>query len=336
MAKLPPKNEEDHSGEWLNTYADMVTLLLTFFVLLFACSNMDETKVQFIFQAFQVRGHYVNTIVSKPDTTVEEDGTGNSSTPSNKGGEGDKMQTFDELYTYLSEYVESKDLGDSISLEQGASHITIRFDSSVLFDGDSYRLKAEGKTTILGFIPALRAANPLIENVIVTGHTAYVPNPTMSVFMLSSMRAVSVEEFLALNKTVDEEKYVVHGYGPNKPVADNNTADGKRKNRRVELIIQKNFEDLDLSDPKVIQDMLEHDYDIGNHKYDPMAKPPVDPDTLPEGSADKIIAAWDKLYSGAGGTTGVYGPGSVDLSAFKVGTDEGADGGSSGGTDSAD
>lgn len=333
MAKLPPKNEEDHSGEWLNTYADMVTLLLTFFVLLFACSNMDETKVQYIFQAFQIRGRYVNTVVAKPDTTIEEDGTGNASTPSDKGGEGDMPQSFDELYTYLSDYVDSQDLGDMVSLENGASQITIRFESGVLFDGDSYRLKAEARTVLSGIVPALRATNPLIQNVMVTGHTAYVPNPTMSVFMLSSMRAVSVEEFLALNKAVDESKYVCIGFGPNKPIADNDTADGKRKNRRVEIVIQKNLEDLDLNDPEVIQDMLEHDYNLPSGKYNLFGTPEVPPETLPEGSAEKIMDAWDKIYSGAGVSTNIYGPGSVDLNAFKIGTEESADGGSSGGTD---
>lgn len=325
MAKLPPKKSEENTGEWLNTYADMVTLLLTFFVLLFACSNMDETKVQFIFQAFQVHGRYVNTVVAKPDTTVTEDGSGNANDPSINGGEGDKPQSFDELYTYLSEYVESQDLGDTVSLEQGASHITIRFQSGVLFDGDSYRLKAEGRQVLSGIIPGLRACNPLIQTVMVTGHTAYVPNPTMSVFMLSSMRGVSVEEFLALNNTVDESKYVVHGYGPNKPIADNNTADGKRQNRRVEIIIQQNLEDLDLNDPKVIEDMLKHDYNLPNGKYDPLGTNKVDVDTLPEGSADKIVEEIENNYSGSGASSSIYGLGAVDLNAFKIGAEEDAE-----------
>lgn len=328
MAKLPPKNEEDHSGEWLNTYADMVTLLLTFFVLLFACSNMDETKVQYIFQAFQTHGRYVNTVVAKPDSTVTEEGSGNANNPSINGGDGDLPQSVDELYTFLSEFVESQDMGDQVSLENGASTFTIRCESGVFFDGDSYRLKAEGKTFLLNIIPALRALNPLIENVMVTGHTAYVPNPTMSVFMLSSMRAVSVQEFLALNNTVDDSKYRCIGYGPNSPIADNDTADGKRKNRRVEIVIQKSLDKLDLNDPKVLQDMLEHDYHIPSGKWNLFDRPKGDPETLPEGSAEKIIETWDKLYSGAGGTTGVYGPGSVDLSSFKVGAEESADGGS--------
>ena len=51
MAKLEKKAKEDHSNDWLSTYGDMVTLLLTFFVLLYASSSQDEQKFQYIYQA---------------------------------------------------------------------------------------------------------------------------------------------------------------------------------------------------------------------------------------------------------------------------------------------
>ena len=323
MAKQRQKVEEDHSGDWLNTYADMVTLLLTFFVLLFACSNMDETKIQYIFQAFQVRGRYVNTIIAKPnDTSINDDG-GNSDTTANQdGGEGEMPQSFDELYQYLSDYIDENELGESMSVEQGAAHITIRFNDSVFFDGDSYRLKAEGREVLDGFIPALKATNPFIQSVIVSGHTAYVPNPTMNVYMLSSMRAVSVQEYLGIKNTVDDSKYATYGYGPNKPIADNTTADGKQKNRRVELIIQRNQAELDLNDPEVIRDMLEHQYNISNNKYNPLDPEPVDPEKLPEGSADKIVAEIEQTFTGVSGSSGYYTPGGVDLDAFLFSTGE--------------
>ncbi len=322
MAKLPPKKAEENTGEWLNTYADMVTLLLTFFVLLFACSNMDETKVQYIFQAFQVRGRYVNTFVSQPNNTASEANGGNTETPDGKGGEGEMPQSFDALYAYLSEYIDNKELGESVALEQGAAHITIRFDDSVFFDGDSYRLKDEGREVLNGFIPALRAVNKSIQNVMVAGHTAYVPNPTMSVMMLSSMRAVTVADFLAFNNTVDDSKYVCHGYGPNKPIAPNDTADGKRKNRRVELIIQRNQEELDLNDPEVIADMLEHQFIIKNHKYDPLGNEDVDPSTLPEGSADRIVADLKDHYADSGVMSEIYGLGEIDGQEFIIEPEE--------------
>ncbi len=318
MAKLPPKKQEENTGEWLNTYADMVTLLLTFFVLLFACSNMDETKIQYIFQAFRVNGRYVNTVVTQPNESQESEGSGNSESPDNKGGEGELPQSFDTLYTYLSEYIADKELGESVSLDQGAAHITIRFDDNVFFDGDSYRLKKEGKEVLDGIIPGLRAVEKSIQNIYVTGHTAYVPNPTMSVWMLSSMRAVSVVDYLDLKETVDNTKYACYGYGPNRPIADNTTADGKRKNRRVELLILRNKEELDMNDPEVIKDQLEHEFSLKTQKYDPMDEPKVDPNTLPEGSAERIVAEIDKFYNDAGVTTGIYGPGAISDEEFII------------------
>ncbi|MDE7230520.1 MAG: OmpA family protein [Oscillospiraceae bacterium] len=318
MAKLPPKKSEENTGEWLNTYADMVTLLLTFFVLLFACSNMDETKIQYVFQAFRVNGRYVNTVVAKPSVDNPVEGDGNSDDPGSQGGEGELPQSYDELYQYLSDYIAENQLGESVSIEQGATTITIRFQDNVFFDGDSYRLKAEGRQMLDGFIPALKAVNRSIRNVIVAGHTAYVPNPTMDVYMLSSMRAVSVRAYLGTKNTVDEEKYVCHGYGPNKPVADNDTADGKRQNRRVELIITRNNEELDLSDPEVIKDLLEHEFNIKNDKYDVLGGDKVDPTTLPDGSADKIIDQIEKDFSDSGISGGTYRPGSIDLDTFKI------------------
>ena len=326
MAKQRQKVEEDHSGDWLNTYADMVTLLLTFFVLLFACSNMDETKIQYIFQAFQVHGRYVNTIISKPDNTVQDESSaGNTDTSDNQGGEGEMPQSFDQLYQYLSEYIDENDLGESMSLDQSASQVTIRLKSGVLFDGDSYRLKAEGREILSGIIPALKGLNPLIQNIIITGHTAYVPNPTMNVYMLSSMRAVSVQEYLGINKTVDENKYATYGYGPNKPIADNDTADGKQQNRRVELIIQRNQADLDLNDVEVIRDMLEHQFNLSSDKYNPQDPPPTPPELLPDGSADKIVAEIQQTFTGTGGSSGVYTPGGVDLNDFVFTTDNEAE-----------
>lgn len=322
MAKKPQKVEEDHSGDWLNTYADMVTLLLTFFVLLFACSNMDETKIQYIFQAFQTRGRYVNTIISQPDNNAQDDGSGNTDTNSDQGGEGEMPQSFDELYQYLADFIDENELGESMSVDQGATHVTIRFNSNVFFDGDSSRLKAEGRELLDGIIPAVHFLNPFIQNVIVTGHTAYVPNPTMNVYTLSANRAVSVQSYLALKNTVDDSKYAVHGYGPNRPIADNDTADGKQQNRRVEIIIQRNEADLDLNDPAVIKDLLEHQYGLPTNKFNPQDPPATPPEILPEGSADKIVAEIEQTFTGTGGSSGYYTPGGVDFNDFIFTTEE--------------
>ncbi|NMB30370.1 MAG: flagellar motor protein, partial [Clostridiales bacterium] len=64
MARRRKKSEQPSGGNWLDTYADMVTLLLTFFVLLYASSSIDEQKWQQILQAFESWGGYTNKIVT--------------------------------------------------------------------------------------------------------------------------------------------------------------------------------------------------------------------------------------------------------------------------------
>ncbi len=326
MAKQMPKKAEESTGDWLNTYADMVTLLLTFFVLLFACSNLDETKLQYIFQAFQMRGKFANAFIAPPNPNASDSTIGNSEdAPANAGGEGEMPQSFDELYQYLSEYVEENKIGESVSIDQGASHITIRFDDNVMFDGDSWVLKNEGRKLLSGFIPAIRTVNDCVQNLTVAGYTAKVKFPVVNDYTLSAMRAVSVQNFLEFNNTVDNEKYIVTGYGPNRPLESNDTEEGRAKNRRVELVLLKAQNDNILNDKEVIKDIL-RGLGITAEEHDPN-NIPKDPDLLPEGSAEKIVSLITGKFEGMSPSSSGYGPGSTDGSEFMV-DEEDSEGGS--------
>ena len=335
MAKLPPKKSEDGGGDWLNTYADMVTLLLTFFVLLFACSNLDETKLQYVFQEFKSRGKFVNTVLAEQDPYAKEEVGGISDNTTQSGGEGTMPESFEELYVYLAEYIDNNKLQQSVYVEPGEAYINIKFDSAIMFDGDSYYLKDEGKAILDGMIPGIRAVNSSISQNTVSGHTS-VGTSIVNDWMLSSMRAVSVVNYVDSKSMLDTEKYRVKGCGPYEPDPDNTTND-PAKNRRVEMSILKS--DLDYTDPAVIQDILEHDYGITNSVFNPN-KTPQDEPKFPNGAVDKIIEAIkDKFDSSSEGVTSVgsYGPTGVDGNKFipsdTSGGGEGA--GSGGGNDAA-
>lgn len=325
MAKLPAKKSEENTGEWLNTYADMVTLLLTFFVLLFACSNLDETKLQYVFQEFKSRGHYLNKFIADQDPYANGNGgvTDNTAEP---GGEGSMPQSFEELYTYLADYVEENSLSQSISVEQGDSHIRIRFDSSIMFDGNSSYLKPEGKRVLDGMVPAIRAVKSSISRNTVSGHTAYTTEPSVvNDWNLSALRAVSVVNYLnSFGKEynpLEEEKYRVMGCGPYEPADEEDPA----KNRRVEMLLLYN--ELDITDPKVIQDILANDYNIPNGLFDP-EKPKDSSETQPPGTVDKIIDFINEKFKPGNGTTiGQYGPTAVDGDKFLTPTESGGTGG---------
>lgn len=316
MAKQMPKKAEENTGEWLNTYADMVTLLLTFFVLLFCCSNLDETKMQFIFQAFKSRGKYLNEKVAEPDTMAQEDAGGITDAAEPGGGDGTMPQSFEELYMYLADYIAEADLSESVSIEEGAAHLTIRFDNGVFFDGNSYMLKPEGREILNGIIPGIRAIQNSIYSMTISGHTAKAVSMEDD-FQLSSLRACSVRVHLDRNETVDFSKYRVKGAGPNEPLPDNTDP---AKERRVEITIIKN--ELDPTDKDVLMDILQHDFSIPTGAFDPDAHP-EDPKNLPDGSAEKIIGLITDKFNSSTTHIGSYGPGAVDGTDFIASADEG-------------
>ena len=321
MAKMPPKKGDSNVGDWLNTYADMVTLLLTFFVLLFACSNLDETKLQFIYQAFQSRGKYVNDVVADLDPAAESTGGITDSNPAQTGGEGEMPQSFDQLYVYLKEFIDENNLADQVAVEKGAAHLTIRFNDSVFFDGGSYILKPEGRTVLDGIIPGIKNVQSFIRTLTVSGHTADDGTDKTGDFLLSANRANSVYLHLKNRETVDYSKYRMKASGPNEPVVPNDSVENMAKNRRVEITLLR--DELDYNDPEVIKDILKYDFNLPTEEFDPGAQKPVDPTTLPEGSADKIIGAIkDRYENESSGSSTTMWPGFIDSSQFVAAKEE--------------
>lgn len=292
MAKREKKPQENHDNDWLNTYADMVTLLLTFFVMLYASSSLDEQKWQYIYQAFQSRGKYLNEYVDQPEHTDDDGSYIKDEEPSKTEGSGELPQSFDQLYVYLSEYVEDEQLSDAVSVSKDSAHIYIRFDSNVFFDGNSAELKDAGKDIIDGILPGLKAVKQSIQLVTVSGHTAEGISPVND-WELSSDRAVSVVKYMDFKAALDSSQFRTKGVGPYEPVADNSTEEGRAENRRVELVILRN--DLDLTDPQVLLDILKYDYDLGSDVTDPDG-PDVDEGKLPNDSAQGIIDSIESLF----------------------------------------
>lgn len=329
MAKIEKKPQENHDNDWLATYSDMVTLLLTFFVMLYASSSVDDQKWQYIYQAFQSRGKYLNEYVDSPEHTTEEGNFIKDELSQGAQGSGELPQSFDQLYIYLSEYSENQQLSDVMSVSKDSAHIYIRFDSSVFFDGNSAELRDEGKKIIDGILPGLKAVKQAIQLVTVSGHTAEGISPVND-WELSSDRAVSVVKYMDYKAVLDSSQFRTKGVGPYEPVADNSTEEGRAANRRVELVILKN--ELDLMNPQVLYDILKYDYQLDSDTTDPDA-PNVEEGKLPNGSAQGIINTIESLFpSGATvspSESGISGPYMYDEFESFIKTAEEADSSSS-------
>ncbi|MCL2637699.1 MAG: flagellar motor protein MotB [Oscillospiraceae bacterium] len=270
--------------DWMATYADMVTLLFCFFVMLYSASNQDEARFQYILQAMNTTGRYINIVVGRPpEPPLEPSGeSGNTHIPPQTPGEkdgnnpGDTNQPnlFDALYNTLADLIDDEGL-QGVQIFSRPGLIRVVLDGDVVFDPDSYELNAGGQHVLNVISPSINQVEKYIRSVQVQGHTADVGGIAgvgMNDWQLSSMRAVSVVRHLdemtislvvngeRLNSTgmVDSEKFIVEGFAQYSPAAENDTPEGRAQNRRVEIIINRN--DLTEEENRFVDDITKFDF----------------------------------------------------------------------------
>lgn len=223
------KPHKDESGSWMDTYGDMVTLLLCFFVMLYAISAVDQTK-------------WINLVKSlNPDSVKTLEDTVETSSKEN---EQDIVvpDDFETLYENLKKEVEKNELADSIEVKKGKGFTFITFNSNIVFDANSYILKDEIKSVLDDFCVILDGYGDDIQQIQILGHTAEATQGENNISndrFLSSNRAAAVLVYIQEKNIIDPVKLVSMGYGQYRPIADNATPEGRATNRRVELLITK-------------------------------------------------------------------------------------------------
>lgn len=242
MAKKP--REEGASNEWMNTYSDLVTLLMCFFVLLFSMSSVDAEKWEMLVNA--MKGDK-NQVVIDPDGNPGDDviagntGDGGDSENVAVSGNPEDLTDFDELFDFLQKYVEEKGLSESIEvMKSGDNVVYIRFRNSIFFQPDKGNLLEEAKEILNYLGECLVAVEDQIYVVSINGHTADVQTPgvyVVSDWLLSGERASQVAKYLDEEMHFTPSKLRPMGYGKNFPIADNTTPEGREQNRRVDMTI---------------------------------------------------------------------------------------------------
>ena len=223
----------------MDTYGDMVTLLLCFFVLLYSMSSISEEKWKIIVKSFNPDAIETSQIVT---TTAPND---NLDDPVEGTHDPAKEQMeFDELYRQLSEYVSNNHLEGDIELSKGDGFTFITFRNNIFFDGNSYYLKEEGKVVLDQIAGAMAEASDAIEEVRVLGHTSQASpekanEPTSDRF-LSSNRATEVLLYIQQKNILDPAKLVACSYGQFRPISPFDTKEDRARNRRVEILITQN------------------------------------------------------------------------------------------------
>ncbi|MDE7447360.1 MAG: flagellar motor protein MotB [Lachnospiraceae bacterium] len=261
MAKRKPDEPPKGAPAWQSTFADLMNLLLCFFVMLFSMSTIDAQKFELIAASFNQTfsiweggasaigdGILVSMGVSQLN---ELDDYINST---GRDAEGDtipedlesaaemmeeaKLQESEELASEIEEALEEKNLDKEVDIEFTAQYVQLTLNGALLFDSGSVEIKEEALPLMnqLGII-LQRFGEGTIE---IEGHTDNVPmsgSKYANNDELSSGRALSVFYYLEDNTSLDMSKVKHSGRGEYIPIADNSTEEGRAKNRRVEIKI---------------------------------------------------------------------------------------------------
>lgn len=263
----PPKG----SPAWMSTFSDLMNLLLCFFVMLFAMSTLEESKLHELVAAMNNTvsifdgganaigdGMMISNGVSQLNELDEYiNSTGKTATSENKGEdmkeyetspealrellekiEESQLQANEELSENMAEALQESSISDQVDISFTAQYVQLTMNGALLFDSGSAELKAESEQILQKVGDVLQYyGNGTIE---IEGHTDNVPinsSQYPSNEELSSARALSVFYFLTENTALDPMNLRHAGMGERVPIADNSTAEGRSRNRRVEIRI---------------------------------------------------------------------------------------------------
>lgn len=220
--------EKDRSERYLLTYADMMNLLLILFIVLYSMSKVDAKKAAEVAEAIR------NGVNGRTVTTVA-----NVSSKVSSSKSAAPATDYSDFLDKLVQLIKDKGLGNKVDVLYDNQEVVITLRDTVLFDPGKYDINLQAQslmTTIGGLLKQIS-----FGQIYVDGHTDSDPIHTAIVqdnLDLSSKRADSVERIL-LSCGLDPNKIVAAGHGEYQPVAPNDNAADKAKNRRVVLTIMR-------------------------------------------------------------------------------------------------
>lgn len=268
MAKRKEDAPPAGSPAWMNTFSDLMNLLLCFFVMLFAMSTIQEEKLQAFVAAMNNTfsifdggataigdgvlisngvsqlnelDEYINStgVVADSDDNGEDlDNSSSSREELEKILEDQQLQDNEELSEEVEEMLQELEIGDEVDISSTAQYVQLTMNGALLFDSGSADLKEDAKQILDKVGTVLeRYGSGIIE---IVGHTDNVPIHNArfpSNEELSSARGLSVFYYLVDTTLLDPVNLRHAGMGERIPIADNSTEEGRSRNRRVEIRI---------------------------------------------------------------------------------------------------
>lgn len=272
MAK--PKQEDPPKGSpaWMSTFSDLMNLLLCFFVLLFSMSTVDTEKFEMVVQSLQSTfsilpsggstigdGELISSGVSmlekfdiyfnsssalpkgdkEPDDSVTNPDTTVTTEEAQETLENAGLTESEQMAEQVSRLLQSYGLENQVDVEFNEYYTLINLNGALLFNSGEATIREEVLPVMEKIAVILNNyTNNLIE---IEGHTDNVPPAAGEQYsdndILSMYRALNVANYIRNNTTLDPAHIKSSGRGSYVPIADNSTAEGRAKNRRVEIKI---------------------------------------------------------------------------------------------------
>lgn len=238
--KRRKKDSGNIDESWLLPYADLMTLLLALFIVLFASSSIDSEKLDQMSAVF-------NEIFDGGQGIMDHSAPTPVPIPKEYEGEGEEINSYiedrkslEDIQGRVDEYIAVHELENQFETKMTDEGLLVTIRDSILFNPGKADIKKE-------YLPLAKELAELLvfdppRHIVITGHTDNVPMNSAefsSNWDLSVMRAVNFLKLMMENENIDPFLLSAQGYGEFKPIGDNDTAEGRSKNRRVEVLIQQ-------------------------------------------------------------------------------------------------
>lgn len=212
---------------WVVTYGDMMSLLLTFFVLIVSFSSIEQVKFKAAISSIQ------------DGLGIWPDNSGILTSIQLFQNQTQRAQEAAEIVEEIAEFLEANEMQDKVEVYNTPAGVRLIISDPVLFESGRALIKTD-------FAQILRGLSKVIgkrefSDIKVEGHTDNLPistNEYPSNWELSAARALSVVKYMAFEAGMDPAKLSAVGYGEYRPRASNDTPEGRGQNRRVEIFLE--------------------------------------------------------------------------------------------------
>lgn len=227
-------NSGSSGGSWLTTFSDLMSLLLTFFILLFSMSNVSGEK-------FNQAAHSLSNsllgggegIMDGIIVPFEED----KAVPVRELDTTGMDPELIEIYNRVILFIEENGIADKVQISADSNGVYVNISDAILFGKESASISREGRSILKSVGKLL---NQLSNSVVIEGHTDNIPNAYgqyATNWELSVSRAVSVLRHLSENEHVIPTRLSAVGHGEYQPLAPNNSEENRARNRRVNIVV---------------------------------------------------------------------------------------------------